>query len=120
MSTTKPRAQTGRSMRTISDELVRDALLRQHRHSLFALVMMMLLCHISILAQPSAAINLYNRANRESARGNLDKALNDYTRALESSQIRIDQKDSQDHFSDSLNRLDSSIEDGTQITANDT
>jgi len=100
-------------MQATANKLARDALLRQYRYPLFALVMIIVLCHISVFAQPSAAINLYNRANRESARGNLDKAINDYTQALESSQLRIGRKNSQDHFSD-LNRLDTSIEDAAK------
>ena len=114
MSTTRPRAQTVRS-----GEFERDALLRQYRHPLFTLAMMILLCHISVFAQPSAAIDLYNRANRESARGNLDKAIADYRQALKTSRLRIDEKSNQD-FSEGLNRMDSSVEDAAHIIANDT
>lgn len=86
---------------------------------IFNLFILIFACRVLGFAQPEKAVDLYNRANIQAARGNLDKALDDYTKALETVRLRIEEKNSQDHFSKNLNRLDRSVEDASQINAND-
>ena len=73
-----------------SKEGAREALTRAFRRTCtgsFSALLVLISLSLLAEAQPSAAVNLYNRANKEAAKGDLKTAIETYTRALESNNL---------------------------------